>query len=31
MWRVDLLDGTYTLTEEEEGAASGEVNQTSVQ
>ena len=29
--RVDLPDGTYTLTQEEEGAASGEVNQTSVQ
>jgi hypothetical protein len=29
--RVDLLDGTYTLTQEEEGAASGEVNQLSVQ
>jgi hypothetical protein len=28
--RVDLLDGTYTLTQEE-GAASGELNQASVQ
>jgi hypothetical protein len=31
MRRVDLPDGTYTLTQEEEGAASGEVNQLSVQ
>jgi hypothetical protein len=31
MWRVDLPDGTYTLTQEEEGAASGEVNQLSEQ
>jgi hypothetical protein len=30
MWHVDLPDGTYTLTQEVEGAASGEVNQTSV-
>jgi hypothetical protein len=30
MWRVDLPDGTYTLTQEEEGAVSGEVNQLSV-
>jgi hypothetical protein len=29
--RVDLPDGTYTLTHEEEGAASGELNQVSVQ
>jgi hypothetical protein len=29
--RVDLPDGTYTLTQEEEGAASGELNQVSVQ
>jgi hypothetical protein len=29
--RVDLPDGTYTRTQEEEGAASGEVNQLSVQ
>jgi hypothetical protein len=29
--RVDIPDGTYTLTQEEEGAASGEVNQLSVQ
>jgi hypothetical protein len=30
--RVDLPDGTYTLTqEEEEGAASGELNQIGVQ
>jgi hypothetical protein len=31
MRRVDLPDGTYTLTQEKEGAASGEVNQLSVQ
>jgi hypothetical protein len=30
MWRVDLPDGTHTLTQEEEGAASGEVNQIGV-
>jgi hypothetical protein len=30
MWRVDLPDGTYTLTQEEEGAVSREVNQLSV-
>jgi hypothetical protein len=29
--RVDLPDESYTLTQEEEGAASGEVNQPSVQ
>jgi hypothetical protein len=29
--RVDLPDGTYTLTQEEEGAGSGEMNQASVQ
>jgi hypothetical protein len=29
--RVDLPDGTYTLTQEEEGAASGELHQASVQ
>jgi hypothetical protein len=29
--RVDLPDGTYTLTQEEEGAASGELNQIGVQ
>jgi hypothetical protein len=29
--RVDLPDGAYTLTQEEEEAASGEVNQLSVQ
>jgi hypothetical protein len=29
--RVDLPDGTNTLTQEEEGAASGELNQVSVQ
>jgi hypothetical protein len=28
--RVDLPDGTYTLTQEEEGASSGEVNQLGV-
>jgi hypothetical protein len=27
--RVDLPDGTYTLTQEEEGSASGELNQVS--
>jgi hypothetical protein len=32
MWRVYLPDGAYTLTqEEEEGVASGEVNQIGVQ
>jgi hypothetical protein len=29
--RVALPDGTYTLTQEEEGAASGELNQASMQ
>ena len=29
--RVDLPDGTYTLTQEEEGSASGELNQASGQ
>jgi hypothetical protein len=29
--RVDLPDGTYTLTQEEEGSASGELNQLGVQ
>jgi hypothetical protein len=29
--RVDLPDGTYTLTQEEEGAASVELNQARVQ
>jgi hypothetical protein len=29
--RVDLPDRTYTLTQVEEGAASGEVNQLGVQ
>ena len=29
--RVDLPDGTYTLTQEEEGSASGELNQVSGQ
>ena len=28
MWRVDLPDGTYTFTQEE-GSASGELNQVS--
>jgi hypothetical protein len=28
---VDLPDGTYTLTQEEEGSASGELNQVSGQ
>jgi hypothetical protein len=27
--RVDLPDGTYTLTQKEEGSASGELNQVS--
>jgi hypothetical protein len=31
MWRVDLQDGTCTLTQEEEGSASGELNQVSGQ
>jgi hypothetical protein len=31
MWRVDLPNETYTLTQEEEGAASREVNQIGVQ
>jgi hypothetical protein len=31
MWHVDLPDETYTLTQEEEGAASREVNQIGVQ
>jgi hypothetical protein len=26
---VDFLDGTYTLTQEEEGSANGELNQVS--
>jgi hypothetical protein len=29
--RVDLPDGTYTLTQEEEGTTSGELNQVSGQ
>jgi hypothetical protein len=29
--RVDLPDRTYTLTQEEEGSASGELNQLGVQ
>jgi hypothetical protein len=29
--RVDLPDGTYTLTQEEEGSASGELNHLGVQ
>jgi hypothetical protein len=29
--RVDLPDGTYTLTQEEEGSASGELNQFGLQ
>jgi hypothetical protein len=28
---VDLPDGTYTLTQEEEGSTSGELNQLGVQ
>jgi hypothetical protein len=31
MYALDLPDRTYTLTQEEEGVASGEVNQLSVQ
>jgi hypothetical protein len=31
MWHVDLPDGSYTLTQEEEGSASGELNQVSGQ
>jgi hypothetical protein len=29
--RVDLPDGTYTLTQDEEGSASGELSQVGVQ
>jgi hypothetical protein len=29
--RVDLSDGTYTLTQEGDGTVDGEMNQTSVQ